>query len=560
MTDAEVIAHYRAGTLFRELHRPADTNLQEALHAQLAALHNSQSIDLLGLTATPNFQGLDRRYSFTIQQVYRNAIPFMEATPSDMLEMIRRVEKKIGGFAALPRGTLRTWIGQTSARVKEVVDIARSDPDFDRDILTDALTALADKTAAISFLAVDDARRQAAIAALGAIKPRNVKTGDATLGTLVAIADGDPDEDIRITAVFAGFDLLARRKRRVPKWVSALVNAVIAKPSDTIRAALLNGLWRHAEMFRSADVKAVFSLACEGDLTAGKLVEMLSGTLYQLIGGIHHDVAIDCLTTLLASSGKATPLEKLQMLEHRLTTLERPMLFSLAVRWFATGDHALCQTVSKLICVAHDQQPFDASLAGRGLTGNQMIVLCHKAVGYMPLAPIVAASFVVAALRAGDKDTEPELVELLLHALLINFRETAADYLKKIARADAAYRPVRAALKMYRRYEKDSGIEAPIKELQPSSYQRGVVRQNHYISNREIRKQAERQSAFFGVVHRSTLLYGRKAITYARGADEPPASMELREMSTYIEMPRLQTIDPVGLAWLFHIYRSSRPK
>jgi len=59
MTDAEVIAYYRAGTLFRELHRPADTNQQGALHARLAALHNSQSIDLLALAATPEFQGLE---------------------------------------------------------------------------------------------------------------------------------------------------------------------------------------------------------------------------------------------------------------------------------------------------------------------------------------------------------------------------------------------------------------------------------------------------------------------------------------------------------------------
>jgi hypothetical protein len=61
-------------------------------------------------------------------------------------------------------------------------------------------------------------------------------------------------------------------------------------------------------------------------------------------------------------------------------------------------------------------------------------------------------------------------------------------------------------------------------------------------------------------VSRSTLLYGRKAITYARGAGEPPTSMELREMSSYIEMPRLQTVDPVGFAWLYQIYRLSRPK
>ena len=66
MTDAEVIAHCRAGTLIRELHRPASTTMQEQLHSHLAVLHNSQSIDLLALSATPEFQGFDRRYSFTI--------------------------------------------------------------------------------------------------------------------------------------------------------------------------------------------------------------------------------------------------------------------------------------------------------------------------------------------------------------------------------------------------------------------------------------------------------------------------------------------------------------
>lgn len=560
MTDAEVIAHYRAGKLIRELHRPANTAMQEELHSQLAALHNSQSIDLLALSATPEFQSLDRRYSFTIQQVYRNVIPHLNATPSDMLELIRRIEKQIGGSAISPRDALRIWIGQSQERAKEIVEMARSDPAFDSEILAHALTAFGDEIAATSFIAPADARRQGAVAALGKIKPRNVEAADGTLGTLVAVVVGDPDEDVRFTAIFAAFDLLARRETPAERWISCLIDAVTAKPSDTTRTALLNGLLRHAELFRSDDVEAVLSLACDGDLTASRLVDMLSTTLYSLIGGSHHDQAIDCLTTLLASSGRAIPFDRLEMIEHRLTTLERPVLFSIAVRWFATGDEALCQTTSKLVGVIHDQRPFNASLEGFGLTGSQMIVLCHKAVGYMPLAPIVAASFVIAALRAGDKDAEGELVQLLFQALLINFRETIAGYLKKIGKADAAYGAVRTALKLYRRYEKDADIKDPIKELQPSAYQRAVVRQNHYISNREIRKQAERESVLFGMVHRSTLLYGRKAITYARGADEPPTSMELKEVGSYIEMPRLQTIDPVGFAWLYHVYRQSRPK
>jgi hypothetical protein len=236
------------------------------------------------------------------------------------------------------------------------------------------------------------------------------------------------------------------------------------------------------------------------------------------------------------------------------------MLFALAVRWFATGDQTLCEAMSRLIGGVEHQQPFDASLAGFGLTDSQMIVICHKAVGYMPLAPIVASSFVIAALRADDKAAEPELIQLLLQSLLINFRETVANYLKKIGKADIAYQPLRKVLKMYRSYEKGSEIKTSIKELQPSSYQRGVVRQNRYVTNREIRKHAERKSIFFGLVHQSTLLYGRKAITYARGADVPPTSMEMKTIGTHIKMPRLQIIDPVGLDWLFRIFRMSKPK
>jgi hypothetical protein len=221
----------------------------------------------------------------------------------------------------------------------------------------------------------------------------------------------------------------------------------------------LHGLWRQTEAFHAADVRAVLALASDGDLTSAKLIEVLGITLAHLIGGVHHDMAIDCVTGLLASSGMAIPLDRLQMLEHRLTELDRTMLFALAVRWFATGDQMLCETISKLIGRAEHQQPFDASLAGFGLTGNQMIVVCHKAVGYMPLAPIVAASFVIAALRADDKAAEPELIQLLLQSLLINFRETVANYLKTIGKADIAYQPLYKALKMYRSYERDSDIK-----------------------------------------------------------------------------------------------------
>lgn len=559
MTDEEIITHYRAGTLIEEILRPSETGLKQALHAQLTKLHNERSIDLLALTATPAFDRLDQRYAFLIQEVYGNVTPYLKATTPQMLDLIRRLEQN-GSRAATPRTSLRVWLKQTKARAKEVIQIARSAPDFDLEILLDALVAFGDSKTAISFSTFTDLRRRAAIAALGSIKPTGPKTTNMTLKHLASIAQSDPNEDMRFTAIYAAFDLLSLCKTQSARWVPAFVRTVTSNPSDKSREALLHSLWRHADLFEHSDVKNTLSLACDGNLADDILIGTLGNTLCQLLGGTHHDLAVENITDLLATSGKNLSFDKFRLLEHRILSLEPQRLFAITVKWFATGDHALCDTIAKLIGRAHDQRPFDASLTGFGFSGGELIVLCHKAVGYMPLAPVVSASFIIAALRAGDKSAEPALVELLLNALLINFRDTVSKYLKAIRKTDASYLSVRKALRAYGRYEKDSIIPSPIKELQPSSYRRGVVRQNQHDANRNMMKQAERQSVFFGLVHRSTILYGRKAITYTHGASKPPTSMEMKEMSAYIEMPRLHTIDPVGLEWLLLIYKSSKSK
>src|SRR5450756_614582 len=99
LTDADIIGHYQAGTLLSELLKPRDTGQQNALHAQIAALHNAGNIDLVALTATTEFHNLDRRYFFAIQQAYGNAMPLLTASASAMLEIVRRMETQAGSIA-----------------------------------------------------------------------------------------------------------------------------------------------------------------------------------------------------------------------------------------------------------------------------------------------------------------------------------------------------------------------------------------------------------------------------------------------------------------------------
>lgn len=558
--DADIVRHYRAGTLLQELTKPRDSDRRKALHAQLANLHNAGEIDLVALTATAEFERLDRRHHFTIQQAYGDAMPLMTIGAPGMLEIVRRMEAQAGPLASSPRIALRKWMGAAPGRAAEVVRLARVDTGFDPESLMEALVVLADEAAATAFLADADSRRRAAIAALGSIKPKNLQSAQATCDRIMDFAAPGVDEDTRYTAISATFDLLRHCKSRTSKWIAALVAIVKADPSDNARSALLNGIRQKADQFHEKDVRRVIDAAIDGDLSSPRLISALEGALYVLIGGPHHEVAVDCLTTCLASTEKAIPFDKFELLEHRLAELDRTSLFALAIRWFNLGDHLLCQIISKLVGTAHQQWPFDVSLTPFKLSSSQKITVCHKAVGFMPLAPIVAASFVVAALRTRDKAAEPELVQLLFQYLLINFGETVAAYLKTIGKTDVARKPVRAALTMYRIYERDCHIAEPHKELQPSTYQREVVRHNRFLDNREIGKRAERQSVFANLVHKSVLLYGRKAIMYSREADAPPMSMDMKSFRAHIELPRLHSIDPVGLELLLTIFRISRPK
>ncbi len=206
--------------------------MQEELHAQLVALHNTGRIDLLAWSEAPEFQGIDRRYSFTIQQVYRNIIPPLKAAPPVMVKVIRRIEEQIGGAAILPRDALRIWIGQFQERANEIVGTARSDPAFDREILAHALIALGDETVAMSFIVAADARRQGPWRHW-ARSSHETEAADGTLRTLVEIVGGDPDEDVRFSAIFAAFDLLAYRKTPAPRWISALLG-----PTETDVASI----------------------------------------------------------------------------------------------------------------------------------------------------------------------------------------------------------------------------------------------------------------------------------------------------------------------------------
>jgi hypothetical protein len=561
LTDTELVARYQAGALLSSLRNPKDTALETAYHAQLSSLHNSGRIDLIGLTASPDFSSLGKQDYFFIVQVYADVIPLLKASVTDMLAVANRfaMHANRNGFSYMTDDATRLWMSNDLRRAREILDLAKADPSISQELLRTALVATGDDEDINTFLQMPDHRRRVAIAAIGAIRPASPKMAGTRLALLVEITANDIEEENRFAAIFAAFAILHAMPTLAPKSVPRIINSIEARPSDEGRTALLQELWRKSGLFTDADVKSALAVVCAGAIPQSA-INMLSGALGHLLGGPHYDLALDTLTDLIASDGKALPFEGFSSLKHHLQTLDREKQFSIAVRWFNTGDVALCTAAASMVGGHQAAPPFDDTLAHRGLTDGQIVVICHKAFGYMFMAPLVFASFMVAALRANISSIQADLIHLLQETALINYGETAVKYLKTIPKSDVAYTSIQSALKQYRAYIKGLKIAKPIKELQPTDYQRGAVRQKHYVLGNEIRKKAEQQSIFRNMVQRSTILYGRKAITYLGEAGGHPRVMELKSFTAGIETPGMGTLDPVGLEYLVLLLRTSKPK
>jgi hypothetical protein len=268
---------------------------------------------------------------------------------------------------------------------------------------------------------------------------------------------------------------------------------------------------------------------------------------------------LDYLTDVLADE-HGPALEALDSVSHRLANEPRASQFPLAVRWFRTANRRLCEAMAHILTSGRDHdEPFDANMASMGLSGKEPVTICHKAIGYVMLQPVVSGSMVVAALRAGDAAIVDELTDLLVYPILINFGDAARGYLAGIPKGDPAYKSVKTALEKGDAYFKDAKIEKPIKELWPSDYQRNLASMKRYDLGREIRKLAEEKSIFAKLVQKSTLLYGNRSMNFVGGPAKPPVTMELKPMSVEMPMPRLDLVDPVGLDWLLRIFRMSKP-
>jgi hypothetical protein len=152
------------------------------------------------------------------------------------------------------------------------------------------------------------------------------------------------------------------------------------------------------------------------------------------------------------------------------------------------------------------------------------------------------------------------VTDLLFDPMLLSYGGNAREYLKHIAATDPAHGPIQTALTKAEGFYAGLDATGTIKELHPSDYQRDVVRQRTHDEMRTVHKIAESKSVLLSLVHRSTILYGKRSLTYVRDHDgsQRAVAMDLKSFSTSFELPRREILDPVGLDYMLRIFRAEK--
>jgi hypothetical protein len=283
-------------------------------------------------------------------------------------------------------------------------------------------------------------------------------------------------------------------------------------------------------------------------------VQILDMALRHLLATADEPLALNFLTVKLRD-GKLT-LENFQTTASELKRNNPQRLYELIVRWLLSGSIALCVNVGDLVGI-EEKRPFETSIQPFGLTALQQIFLCRKAIGFLFLRPVVCCSIIVSVLRGVEREAEEPVTSLLFDPLLLSYSGGAIDYLKGIGAGDPAHAAIQIALSKHDAYFASLERTGLVKELHPSDYKRDVVRQRTHDEMRGAQKAAEHQSVLFGLVHRSTLLYGKRSLTYIEEDDgsRRAVSLDLHSVSMSVEWPRRDILDPVGLDYMIRVYR-----
>lgn len=548
----KIIQLYQAGDLSAELatyHAPADDG-GETFIERCISLHNDGAIDLVAVPSQPAFSQIDTHHFFSAQMFYCDAIPHLRTNAVALMKCCRILVERAGddGASYMPNEAFRQWCRRNPNEAASVVEDAKHGNDLAKRFLTFALQGINDIETAITLVQTcEDDRRLCSISALGQMTYSDDAAARRAIAGIEPFLTSDNDDMVRLNALSAAFSILGRHENA--EIAKRLIEVSVENPGPQALHGLARLLLWSRESLGVENAGIVLNALRRVNHEHLGTINLLDGGLRHMLDTPNEAQALGYLTESLRD-GKLT-IENFRSISNEIITGNPQRVYELVTRWLLSGSVALGSSATQLVR-ADRERIFDSSAESLGLTSDQQLLLCRKAIGFLFVYPATCCSILVSVIRAADKEVRAHVAQLLFDPILLSYGGAAKDYLGGLPKTDAAYGTVRKVLVRFEKYRSAVDAIGSIKEMHPSDRQRNIAHQSSYDQMREAYRQAEKKSVIFNLVHRAAVLHGNRTLAYVDdpGGEKRAVAVDMQKHRSHIELPNLERIDPVGLDYI----------
>lgn len=398
-----------------------------------------------------------------------------------------------------------------------------------------------------------------AISALGGMDLRSKPALREMVREVLAQKAADQSHERAAAMALTSMVEIAGREHDVGPLVDA-VGKLSPPIAIEIQQALAQATWRAAKVSTPELRSLLLESLRDADFTNLDLISQLDLGLMEMATDDSFDAAVEFLAHIIDASNGKLVLSAFDSFTHALEEKDG-LLARLIVRWLLDGTDARRGQVAGLLRgeINDEAVVFNIDFGALLLRPQDLMFLCRKVLGYFPLNPVSAASILISALRSAPDAQADQIAEMVYRPLMLNSGKAQQHIEKALpGESPAVQKRLAQAVKKIEQYHKQKKGVEEIRELHPSEHERGVQRERDREQGAATLKAAREQSVFASIIPMSILLHGSASVHYIKGGDGElhRNSMPMASVSTEMEMPRLEVLDPLGLHYMLYRYRS----
>ncbi|QOZ83471.1 hypothetical protein DXT74_10560 [Chromobacterium sp. Rain0013] len=541
---------------------------------ELAALHNEGLVDIVATFGDLKNNTPSCPDFFLTRHVFEQALPHLSAPVGPVMRCVLQLCHEAG--QDLAAGSIFSgyieFCAKDPERPREALKLIEADPDTLVEMLTATIAAGSQLdnsyylTQLLSFIFHLDIKvRRHAVFAVGRIHwPKGASVPDSLIVVLNQVLETEMDDGLLGSAVKSTFAIFQHDKMLEEQCVT-LIDTALTKGDEYTLHAASELLRLNTEDLPGSFLQLLFThLKRVKPGNTGTLKNIDYGVAYLLTQNDPEE-ALRFLEELLVMHDGEFELEILDRVTNAIRK-NTTLMGKVMTRWLLRGERVLCEAVHDIVGIAHTND-LVIEINAAELKPDDYIhffFIARKAIGYLFMWPVTAASVVISLMRhAPDDETLDALKELLLDPLLLNYPGSMRDYVEKQMGHECGKvkETIEDALATIDQYQEALRAVPELPALYAGQSQRESYRRHMSEVMAESMKAAEKKSIFLNLFSRSTLLYGNKSIDYIHaGVNEPPHRMETPLIShgVSMELPRMDDIDPYGLNYMLRVFRLER--